>query len=99
MVSAGWSHACALSATGAATCWGDNFYGELGNADWNDVENPSPVAVSGGLSCSVISAGSRSTCAVASTGAYCWGSAIFGATGNQIQAFKVLAPSKAATPQ
>ncbi|HEU4720247.1 MAG TPA: hypothetical protein VFS59_02705 [Gemmatimonadaceae bacterium] len=96
-VTAGWSHACALSG-GVASCWGDNFYGQLGNGTWNSSANPAPSAING-FTFSAISAGSRSTCAVGVDGAYCWGSSVYGATGNQIQALKVLSPSKTATPR
>jgi alpha-tubulin suppressor-like RCC1 family protein len=97
-VTAGWSHACALSGSAAASCWGANAFGQLGNGTWNTSANPTPSAING-FTFSAISAGSRSTCAVAADGAYCWGSSVYGATGNQIQALKVLAPSKTATPQ
>ncbi len=36
-VSAGWQQSCAVMAGGKPTkCWGDNFYGELGNGTWVD---------------------------------------------------------------
>lgn len=97
-LSAGWSHACALTGAGGAMCWGDNTFGQLGNGTWNSNLNTVPTAVAG-LTFSAISAGSRSTCAVATDGAYCWGSSVYGATGSQVQALKVLTPSKTATPQ
>jgi alpha-tubulin suppressor-like RCC1 family protein len=97
-VSVGWSHACALTGAGAAKCWGDDTYEQLGNG-LTIGGGPAPSDVAGALSFSAISAGSRSTCAVAADGAYCWGSSVYGATGNQLQALKVWAPSKTATPQ
>jgi alpha-tubulin suppressor-like RCC1 family protein len=97
-VTAGWAHACALTGAGAATCWGDDSYGQLGNGAAIG-GGPSPSVVAGALTFSAISAGSRSTCAVAIDGAYCWGSSVYGATGNQIQALKEYVPRKTATPQ
>ena len=44
----GYAHTCALLATGTVTCWGFNFYGELGNATNNGVNgvaNPTPTVV------------------------------------------------------
>ena len=95
-VTVGWSHACALTSAGAAKCWGDDSYEQLGNG-LNIGGGPAPSDVAGTFT--AISAGSRSTCAVAADGAYCWGSSVYGATGNQLQALKVYAPSKTATPQ
>jgi alpha-tubulin suppressor-like RCC1 family protein len=80
-ISAGDTHTCALTTTGAAYCWGENGSGQLGNNSTTD--SNVPVAVSGGHSFTNISAGSEVTCAVATTGAaYCWGSDTYGMIGN-----------------
>ncbi|MEO6527473.1 MAG: hypothetical protein ABIP93_12660 [Gemmatimonadaceae bacterium] len=91
------SHTCALS-NGNAVCWGANNYGQLGRGSVG-APSSAPLAVTGGLSFTAISAGSRTTCAVNADGAYCWGSAILGAMGNEIQALTVASPQKTAAPR
>ena len=73
-VSAGAMHTCGLAPGGAAYCWGDNMYGQLGTgssgAPWYD----SPTPVAGGLTFTSLSAGGDHTCGVTPEGkAYCWG--------------------------
>jgi alpha-tubulin suppressor-like RCC1 family protein len=43
-ITAGYSHSCALTSAGAK-CWGNNYYGELGNN--STTGSPIPVAVQG----------------------------------------------------
>ena len=80
-VSAGDNHSCGLTPEGAAYCWGDNTFGELGNGTMTG--STTPVAVSGGRRFVVLSAGSRHTCGLTPAGAaYCWGSNPTGQVGN-----------------
>ena len=85
-VSAGGRHACALTAAGAAWCWGKNGTGELGTSqtlrDCYDLAGGSevgpctetPTAVETGETFTAISAGTDATCALAADGrAWCWG--------------------------
>jgi hypothetical protein len=67
------SHACALTATGVAYCWGNNVFGQLG--DGTTTARMSPVAVIGAPGpFASISVGNRHTCARTTTSrAYCWG--------------------------
>jgi alpha-tubulin suppressor-like RCC1 family protein len=86
IVGAGQYHTCGVTTTNAALCWGNNYHGELGDADSSSacIVNPlteepllcstTPVTVAGGLSIESLSAGPFHTCAVARDGtAWCWG--------------------------
>jgi len=69
----GGSHACGLTAGGAAYCWGWNGDGELGIGTFGQ-SSATPLAVSGGLTFTSISAGYGYTCGLTRSGsAYCWG--------------------------
>ena len=82
LVSVWWSHACAVTTSGAAYCWGSNGYGQLGDGSRNHSETP--VRVLGGLTFVSIAAGYVQTCGVTATGAaYCWGSNFYGALGTE----------------
>ena len=74
-ISAGPFHTCAVTAAGAAYCWGANDRGELGNGtSGSNAYSPVPVPVSGGLAFRAVSAGWKATCGVTVTDeAYCWG--------------------------
>ena len=79
-LSAGFAHACALDADGAAWCWGDDSSGQLG--DGGAVDEPAPVAVAmpGGVRFTAIDAGNAHTCALATDGTvWCWGLGVQGA--------------------
>ena len=86
-VSTGGDSVCAVDSTGAAFCWGWNYYGELGDpAAGGTSDEPVAVDASGvlaGTDLTQISAGSEDTCAVDSTGAaYCWGWNYYGELGD-----------------
>ena len=70
-------YACALSATGGASCWGNNAYGQLGNSTTTSQSVPDVVI---GLNTAVaVATGGKHTCAVLADGsASCWGSNFFG---------------------
>jgi alpha-tubulin suppressor-like RCC1 family protein len=78
-VTAGYTHTCALSATGAAWCWGTNSNG-LGNGNTTATTPQSLSTLSGVAS---LSSSNRSTCALLSGGtAACWGLGTNGQIGN-----------------
>jgi alpha-tubulin suppressor-like RCC1 family protein len=81
-VTAGRNHTCAVAtATGAAYCWGDNTFGQLG--DGSTTAPNAPVPVAGGRAFIELSAGGEHTCGV--TGAleaYCWGANTYGQLGD-----------------
>lgn len=88
-ISVGGPYACALLATGAVKCWGDDGVGELGdNVVWLDASADTvslvPVDVltlSSGVS--MIASGGLQTCALlASGGVKCWGRNNYGALGD-----------------
>ena len=71
-------HSCALTAAGAAYCWGQNSYGQLG--DGSSTTRAIPVAVAGAPAFTEIVAGAFHTCALTAEGAaWCWG---YGHSGN-----------------
>lgn len=76
-----YGHFCALSTQGTAYCWGERYYGELG--DKTQTTNSTATAVAG-LESNVthISAGRRQSCAVRNGAALCWGSNEFGELGD-----------------
>ena len=72
-LSAGWAHACAISSSGVAICWGSNTHGET------DAPEGEFVQVSGGEGYS---------CGLRSSGAVeCWGSNTFGAAEPPVETF------------
>ncbi len=85
-VTAGWQFTCALDSTGAGYCWGDNFYGGLGDGTTASSDVPVTVDTSGALAgrtLTQVSAYADHACAVDSTGAaFCWGDDLEGDLGN-----------------
>ena len=84
-VSAGASFTCALGGTGVPYCWGLDGSGQLGNSSTTTSSVPVAVTVTGalaGVRLAQVSAGNTNTCAVGSTGAYCWGANGLGQLGD-----------------
>lgn len=80
-VSVGAFHGCGITSTGAAKCWGNNDYGQLGSGNYNSTLVPVQVS---GLTSGVtsISVGTVHTCAVHNGAAKCWGASGSGYLGN-----------------
>jgi alpha-tubulin suppressor-like RCC1 family protein len=96
-VTVGNSHACALTATGSAVCWGSNQQNALGTATGTACGFPcstTPVAVSGGLTFDSLSAGVQESCGVTAADAgFCWGGiAGLGVLGNGTTAGAAASP-------
>lgn len=84
-ISAGDTHTCALTAAGAAYCWGLNSAGQIGDGTLGTGSNHIvPTAVTGGHTYLKLSAGNSHTCGIADDEpyTYCWGSNGSVASGN-----------------
>jgi uncharacterized protein YjdB len=63
---------CALVPTGAAYCWGDNVFGDVG--DGTTSRRVAPARVAGGVTFSIVVPGGYHTCGLSTAGsAFCWG--------------------------
>ena len=63
---------CVLHSDRTVSCWGDNYFGGIGDGTWTD--RPSPVRVRDVNDAVDVSVGARHACAVhADGGASCWG--------------------------
>jgi alpha-tubulin suppressor-like RCC1 family protein len=86
---------CALTAIGAAYCWGYNADGALGNGTTDN--KLTPTAVSGSLKFRMVISGDYHTCGLTTTGAaYCWGRNDDGQIGDGTEDIDRLAPTRVA---
>ncbi len=80
-LTAGGYHACGITSSGAAYCWGGNSSGQLGNG--TNTDNATPQPVSGTFAFTAIGAGFAHTCGLVAGGAtYCWGDNSSGQVGD-----------------
>lgn len=77
-------HACGLTSSGQAYCWGSNAFGELG--DGTTTDQRAPVAVAGAYTFTQLAVSSFSSCGRTTTGdIVCWGWAGYGLFGDGVQ--------------
>lgn len=87
-ISAGKQFSCGLSSTGAVTCWGANYYGQLGDPD---APRRGVGRVRGIENAEAIFAGPSQACARRSDGStWCWGHDEEGAIGDGSRAWTPL---------
>ena len=80
VVTTGTHVSCAITSAGAASCWGQNGYGQLG--DGSTTDSHVAVQVTGLPLATAIDAGDDHVCAIDSTKApWCWGHNLAGALG------------------
>jgi len=92
-ISAGSLHTCVLLLGGKVKCWGENFFGQLGNGKATGSRNP--VKVLGIRNATQVSAGGRHTCAVLSDRTVrCWGYNEYGQLGTRSAQFRSEKPVK-----
>ncbi|MCB1388093.1 MAG: hypothetical protein KDK12_02915 [Rhodobacteraceae bacterium] len=83
-IAAGDLHACAIDQAGAAYCWGENSFGQVGDGSVGGIRPwPSMVDGIGDVSLTGIAGGGSHTCALSDSGmVYCWGNNSLGQLGN-----------------
>jgi alpha-tubulin suppressor-like RCC1 family protein len=77
-VAAGSNYTCVLVAGGSVECWGDDFFGELGNGAISTTSNPNPTAISGLTGVTQLAGGTSQACALTGSGIKCWGTGAVG---------------------
>jgi len=86
-------HTCAARQGGGVSCWGWNRYGELGNGNFLNQDEPvDVVGLPAGFVATEVAAGSEHTCARQGAMIYCWGQNDYGQLGNN-------APNERQQPQ
>jgi alpha-tubulin suppressor-like RCC1 family protein len=87
-LSSGAAHTCAILDNGSVSCWGANYFGQLGNGG---LSNPGAFTATPTLTSSLgagrtavaLSSGSYHTCAILDNGSVsCWGSGDYGQLGD-----------------
>lgn len=69
-------HACALLTNNEVWCWGDNYFGQLGNATYSHSFHPVKVVGLNNIAIRTIASRNNQTCALLDSGKVkCWGNA------------------------
>lgn len=71
VILSGYNHVCAIANDDTVKCWGDNQYGQLGNA--TIVDSATPVGASGLSNVMQLSLGAYHSCAATASAIFCWG--------------------------
>jgi alpha-tubulin suppressor-like RCC1 family protein len=80
-MAAGSAHTCGVQHDGTLWCWGDNFYGQLG--DGGTTMQLSPEQIGGATTWTDITAGEDHTCGLQTDGTlWCWGFNGYGQLGD-----------------
>lgn len=85
-IDAGDTHTCAVHSDGTVSCWGSNYFGQLGNGiSGVDEVSYQPVKVSGLTDVTAVTAGLFHSCGLHANGTVsCWGWNLAGQLGNGI---------------
>ncbi len=84
-IAAGVAFTCGLSGSGAAYCWGDNTYGQLGDGTQTPHVTPAAVQLPAGVAFTQLVVGATHACAMGNDGnAYCWGEGTYGRLGDNL---------------
>ena len=87
-IAVGYPHACAVLSGGQIGCWGENNWGQLGDAGIE--RSQTPVGVRGVTDAVQVAAAQAHSCAVLSSGhVECWGGDYFGSPVNEYSATPV----------
>jgi alpha-tubulin suppressor-like RCC1 family protein len=84
-VSAGYEHSCGLTTEDRVYCWGQNFFGQLGNGTQGSdhFQVATPAEILGGRRFRQVRAGYSHTCAITTARvAFCWGENLRGQVGD-----------------
>ena len=83
-LSSGSTHTCAILDNGSVSCWGDNYFGQLG--DGTNTNRNAPIltdSLGTGRTAVSLSSGATHTCAILDNGSVsCWGGGSLGQLGN-----------------
>jgi alpha-tubulin suppressor-like RCC1 family protein len=85
-ISTGGEHTCAILDYGSVSCWGRDYYGQLGNGLYPFIDRKTPTQTSSlgtNRTAVAISSGESHTCAILDNGSVsCWGSPSYGKLGD-----------------